>query len=485
MLKNASELKEKGNALFKENFFAEAINEYVAGLALEPTDQSLRLGLHLNAAHCLMRLGRFAEAESHLGKVLSTSPLNVKGLYRLALCLRHRGDFAGALQCVEKIDPRSRDAEVRALISSLKKPFFVRDTPKKGKGMFAKQKVAAGTCVLREVPVVFSVRYSALNDDFKMSRSSQDMIEKIQRNENRDVDGVVAVVICLIVENKHEVFVQSHQSTLQSKFELWANVLEKYLKISASHICEIIRCVESNVFNFDSPHISCRGAGLFDEASYFNHRCFLPNCEWVASPHGISVVAVKDIDADEELTISYTGTSFLTWKTHGSQMNFPCCCQDCEKMEAVKTPVNYDATSKMIRDASNVDVGRVFARALDNIPFPLWMFEFLSQLGSRVFNMRTPVLDDFALWPDFTALYDVREKLWTELERIFSPYPFFRAFLISEVTCGIFFGCKTQKDFRDGAFLEKYFAFPNAIGDDATKLFYWRASCYYSVMRSL
>jgi hypothetical protein len=46
-------------------------------------------------------------------------------------------------------------------------------------------------------------------------------------------------------------------------------------------------------------------------SSFINHRCASPNCEWIASPYAMDIIALSDISVGEEITISYNPVTQL------------------------------------------------------------------------------------------------------------------------------------------------------------------------------
>lgn len=77
-------------------------------------------------------------------------------------------------------------------------------------------------------------------------------------------------------------------------------------------------------------------ACLFEKTCKLNHRCCRPNCEWFVDPMTCCarVFAIRDIDAGDWLTHSYTKVTLPTTESRRrytkEYLGFVCQCEDCE-----------------------------------------------------------------------------------------------------------------------------------------------------------
>lgn len=88
--------------------------------------------------------------------------------------------------------------------------------------------------------------------------------------------------------------------------------------------------------DYAGQFLNVEGSGLYSQQSKINHSC-QPNCEIVFphSNHVLQVVALRDIAAGEEVTISYLDECMLTSSRHSRQKElkanyiFVCECERC------------------------------------------------------------------------------------------------------------------------------------------------------------
>lgn len=78
----SDEHREKGNVLFKESKFGEAVREYEEAIKRNPNDvRNLT-----NLSSCFIKLMNFQEAKRYAEKALEIDPQNIKALLRQANC---------------------------------------------------------------------------------------------------------------------------------------------------------------------------------------------------------------------------------------------------------------------------------------------------------------------------------------------------------------------------------------------------------------
>eukprot|EP00933_Yihiella_yeosuensis_P042710 TRINITY_DN37375_c1_g1_i2.p1 TRINITY_DN37375_c1_g1~~TRINITY_DN37375_c1_g1_i2.p1 ORF type:complete len:338 (-),score=66.80 TRINITY_DN37375_c1_g1_i2:273-1235(-) len=99
--------KDEGGKLFREGSFASALECYASALASLDSSgvtgvQALRSTLASNQALCLLKLGRFREAEERASSSLAADAANAKAAYRRGLARLQLGDALGALEDLQK-----------------------------------------------------------------------------------------------------------------------------------------------------------------------------------------------------------------------------------------------------------------------------------------------------------------------------------------------------------------------------------------------
>ncbi|KAM9765571.1 histone-lysine N-methyltransferase SMYD3 [Menidia menidia] len=93
--------------------------------------------------------------------------------------------------------------------------------------------------------------------------------------------------------------------------------------------------VTCNCFTISDGELQEIGVGLYPSLSLLNHDC-RPNCVMVFEGTQLKLRAVRDINPEEELTISYIETLSLTedrQRQLEEQYHFTCHCQRCQTQE--------------------------------------------------------------------------------------------------------------------------------------------------------
>uniref|UniRef100_A0A3Q4GBN1 [histone H3]-lysine(4) N-trimethyltransferase n=1 Tax=Neolamprologus brichardi TaxID=32507 RepID=A0A3Q4GBN1_NEOBR len=93
--------------------------------------------------------------------------------------------------------------------------------------------------------------------------------------------------------------------------------------------------VTCNCFTISDGELQEIGVGLYPSLSLLNHDC-RPNCVMVFEGTKLELRAVRDIDPEDELTISYIETLSLTedrQRQLEEQYHFTCHCQRCDSRD--------------------------------------------------------------------------------------------------------------------------------------------------------
>jgi len=90
----------KGNALFDEGKYEEAIAAYQGILAASPEAYIV----HRNIGNCYFQMQKYAEAEAAYRKILENDPQNAEAMLLIGNCYSNRGENDKAMEWYNKID---------------------------------------------------------------------------------------------------------------------------------------------------------------------------------------------------------------------------------------------------------------------------------------------------------------------------------------------------------------------------------------------
>ncbi|XP_034536700.1 histone-lysine N-methyltransferase SMYD3 [Notolabrus celidotus] len=149
---------------------------------------------------------------------------------------------------------------------------------------------------------------------------------------------------------EHESHLSSMSEHKKQGLSQLASMLELYLQPEVLHLTQetisalppscqeplsLIAKVTCNCFTISDGELQEVGVGLYPSLSLLNHNC-RPNCVMVFEGTNLRLRAVQDIDAGEELTISYIETLTSTdnrQKQLEEQYHFICHCQRCDSQD--------------------------------------------------------------------------------------------------------------------------------------------------------
>ena len=205
-------------------------------------------------------------------------------------------------------------------------PFVIRESPGKGRGLFATRKIKQGQLILEEYPLITSKNEACL-DDFETNvypNIDEDTKTKILElhdpadNLNR-LDAQTAEKLVRISKDPMMEFYKDAETDEMSKI----------FRIIYGH--GIMICGEEDLYNINE-------GGLYHNFSLINHSC-LPNasCSWVMGDfRRTQVRAFKDIEKDEEILINsalgaYYGCGSREFRRQQILENkgFVCECSEC------------------------------------------------------------------------------------------------------------------------------------------------------------
>nr|XP_046239789.1 histone-lysine N-methyltransferase SMYD3 [Scatophagus argus] len=122
---------------------------------------------------------------------------------------------------------------------------------------------------------------------------------------------------------------------LQQEVPALAQQMTPALPPSCREPLSLIAKVTCNCFTISDGELAEIGVGLYPSLSLLNHDC-RPNCVTVFEGTKMHLRAVRDINPEEELTISYIETLSLTEERRRQledQYHFTCHCQRCDSQD--------------------------------------------------------------------------------------------------------------------------------------------------------
>lgn len=168
---------------------------------------------------------------------------------------------------------------------------------------------------------------------------------------------------------EHESHLSSMSEQKRQGLSQLASMLEMYLQQEAPglvqemmsalpHSCRdplsLIAKVTCNCFTISDGELREIGVGLYPSLSLLNHDC-RPNCVMVFEGTKLQLRAVRDINPEEELTISYIETLSLTedrQRQLKDQYHFTCRCQRCDTQDKDELMLFGDkATWRLLKEA--------------------------------------------------------------------------------------------------------------------------------------
>ncbi|KAM7406302.1 hypothetical protein PAMP_000688 [Pampus punctatissimus] len=167
---------------------------------------------------------------------------------------------------------------------------------------------------------------------------------------------------------EHESHLSSMSEQKKQGLSQLASMLELYLQqevpdlaqetMSLPPSCQeplnLIAKVTCNCFTISDGELQEIGVGLYPSLSLLNHDC-RPNCVMVFEGTKLQLRAVRDINPEEELTISYVETLSLTedrQRQLEDQYHFTCHCQRCDSPDTDRLMLSgEEATCRLLKEA--------------------------------------------------------------------------------------------------------------------------------------
>ncbi|XP_022600145.1 histone-lysine N-methyltransferase SMYD3 [Seriola dumerili] len=141
---------------------------------------------------------------------------------------------------------------------------------------------------------------------------------------------------------------------LQPEIPDLAQEMTSALPSSCQEPLSLIAKVTCNCFTISDAELQEIGVGLYPSLSLLNHDC-RPNCVMVFEGTKLQLRAVRDINPEEELTISYIETLSLTedrQRQLEDQYHFTCHCQRCDSQDKDGLMLSgEEATWRLLKEA--------------------------------------------------------------------------------------------------------------------------------------
>ncbi|XP_070847865.1 histone-lysine N-methyltransferase SMYD3 isoform X2 [Chaetodon trifascialis] len=193
-----------------------------------------------------------------------------------------------------------------------------------------------------------TARYCNITCQLSLSKSSSEELYTLEEHESH---------LSSVSEEKKQGL-----SQLASMLELYlqqevpdlAQDMTSALPPSCREPLSLIAKVTCNCFTISDGELQEIGVGLYPSLSLLNHDC-RPNCVMVFEGTKLQLRAVRDINPEEELTISYIETLSLTedrQRQLEDQYHFTCRCQHCDSRDKEKLMLSGGESSwRLLKEA--------------------------------------------------------------------------------------------------------------------------------------
>ncbi|KAK3823217.1 MAG: hypothetical protein J3Q66DRAFT_310048 [Benniella sp.] len=242
--------------------------------------------------------------------------------------------------------------------------YIVKDTPSKGRGMFATRNIKRGECIIAESPLLY-VRH------------------------NSSMTGNTAAVEALSKKNKKYFY------ALHNAF--------------ADELSQDAGIIRTNALPLGPESLD---GAVYRVISRINHSC-APNANqnWNARTNKEYIYAIKDIPEDSEILITYTSlmmTRAGRQKDLQEKFRFTCRCEVCD----VESSEEYDAAVRRIDKCSDLIQSCMNSRdPRKSIGYVREILALLDKIGGRG---KTPYYDEaFQICAQYSNYTQAKE--WADL----------------------------------------------------------------------
>ncbi|EKD16905.1 uncharacterized protein L3040_001187 [Drepanopeziza brunnea f. sp. 'multigermtubi'] len=353
MPKSAEHWKMKGNEMFGEASYYEAIDMYSKALRSNPSSEEKDM-LHRNRALAFLRieaydaamdeisclakvddkglhrwalalygLGRFDEALKVLQRLVSTYPDSAIGKQELARCRLRLAEQESGIYDFQALYKAAKRRPPRLDIATYRGPVEVRASAGRGRGLYTTKPVQAGDLLLCEKAFAYS--YAMSQEDIA-KQSSMDLetrrrevcylfhvpMEKITVGTHPHIINKISTQLILNPSLKpafEDLYHGDYQSNTTPPSD-GSTVVDTFLVARTVYFNAFRSPLTSrhktrNPEEYSDPSLCT--SGLWILASYINHSCE-PNCRRAFIGDVQIVRAARDMPADTEITLSYIET---------------------------------------------------------------------------------------------------------------------------------------------------------------------------------
>ena len=349
-IKNLSfeELRKLGNVSMLKEQYETAINFYEKAIELNNKDELVFYGLSdaynniNNCSKALYYANKCLELNQNNEKALCQKLLSLIGLGKIEeyTDILNNNEIAKNSKMIQNVTKGLFVLPEQKIENSLKNYDFVeflskekqfgvieindyrnpkieiKESIKKGIGIFAKEDIKTGEIILLE-KALSAIPYNVI--DIHIKKSKEDDLKKVYE----------------LLIKKQKYFTKSFNERISSLFDgnnlnISLNDRQKNTNISEQKILQIFR---SNCFGTTRSLLHPRNIayGLWVFSSYFNHSC-LSNCHTEGIGDLIYMISITDIKKGEELTVNYIPCDIEYIKRKNllkAKWGFDCDCELC------------------------------------------------------------------------------------------------------------------------------------------------------------
>lgn len=372
----ASDWKKKGNDHFASMRFRESVTSYTSGINSEHRKSKLWLDLLSNRSAAYLKLCNYNLALADTQSVLDVDKTHIKCIFRHANALFGMGRYEDALSFLRNLSLAEKGNIIDDLISKgqrliaqsrtgdypwkiildnelpdychdiaeYKGTIVLKDSPNKGRGLFATETIKAGQLILasRAFAIVVTgvqdgLYINAKNTKYLNTRSQTELVTNIAQTLKDCPEK------CAEFYNLYGGVEYSNRKSSQD------------IQVDVKRIGEICHY---NSFGHGNPGSEKDVSGIWIYPSFINHSCVDANSSWTRNGNFIFVRAFYDIPKGEEILISYLTPFECITEKNLKKYGFTCDCRLCkrDRLDSAKTQsFRCDLQSKLDKLLSGIE----------------------------------------------------------------------------------------------------------------------------------
>lgn len=347
--------KKKGNDHFAFKRFKESVAAYTSGLASETINTKLWIDLLSNRSAAYLKLFNYNLALADAQSVLDIDKEHVKCIFRKANALFAMARYEDAVSFLSNASMEISKENLKIMDDLVSKgktfiaqsqtgdypwkdifkndkqdhcldlaeyagTIIVKDSPNKGRGLFATETIKAGQLILASrafAHVVVSnqvgIFLNSKGEKFLKSRSQTQLVTSIAQILNDCPERS---------SEFYSLYGGVNYSNKASSTDL--------LQVDITRIEEICRYNSFGQGGFDSA-TKDDVSGIWIMPSFINHSCVDANSSWMRNGNFLFVRAFNDISKGDEILISYLSPFNNDLHKNIEKYGFTCDCRLCER----------------------------------------------------------------------------------------------------------------------------------------------------------